>query len=89
MFFVLFIIIYISLVSAFTQKNKTYKMGLGVPVCKVLVPPNNFHTSYPINTKFWLHIVSYRNSPTPLILFLNFENCAREKFFKFIFSPFN
>ena len=38
--------------------------------------------------KFWLHrpIVSYRNSPTPLILFLNFENCAREKVLKLIFS---
>ena len=52
-------------------------------------PPNKFHTSYAIDTKFWLHIVSYRNSPTPLIPFINFENCAREKFLKFIFSPFN
>ena len=24
-------------------------------VCKILVPPNNFQTSYPIDTKFWLH----------------------------------
>ena len=44
-------------------------------------PPINFQTIYPIDTKFWLHTVSYRNSPTPLIPFLNFENCAREKFF--------
>ena len=48
-------------------------------------PPINFQTSYPIDTKFWLHIVSYRNSPTPLISFLNFENCARENFLNFIF----
>ena len=60
-----------------------------VCLCSILVPPNNFQTSYPIDTKFWLHIVSYRNSPTPLIPFLNFENCAREKFLKLIFSPFN
>ena len=79
----------------FLQKNKTYKIGLGVCVsvclcvCTILVPPNNFQTSYPIDTKFWLHIVSYRNSPMPLIPLLNFENCAWEKFLKFIFSPFN
>ena len=86
-----------SLVSAFSQKNMTYKTSLGVCVCvcvcvclcTILTPPNNFQTSYPIDTKFWLHIVSYRNSPSPLILFINFENCAREKFLKFIFSPFN
>ena len=56
-----------------------------VCVCTVLAPPNNFQTSYPIDTKFWLHIVSYRNSQTPLIPFPNFENCAREKFLKLIF----
>ena len=33
--------------------------------------------------------IGYRNSPTPLIPFLNFENYAQEKFLKFIFSPFN
>ena len=27
------------------------------------------------------NLVSYRNSPTPQISFLNFQNCAREKFF--------
>ena len=62
-----------------------------VSVCVSLYsfgPPNNFHTSYAIDTKCWLHIVSYQNSPTPLIPFLNFENCAREKFLKFILSPF-
>ena len=64
-------------------------MCVCVCLCKILVPPINFQTSYQIDTKFWLHIVSYRNSPTPLIPFLNFENCALEKFFKFIFSPFN
>ena len=60
-----------------------------VCLCKILVPPINFQTSYPIDTKFWLDIVSYRYSPTPLIPFLNFENCALEKFLKLIFSPFN
>ena len=86
---------FFSLVSVFSQKNKIYKIGLGVCVyvrvyvCKVLVPPNNFQTIYPIDTKFWLHTVSYRNSLTPLIQFLNFENCAREKYFNFISSPFN
>ena len=114
-------IVIFSLVSAFSQKNKTYKIRLGVcvsvcvsvcvcvcvcvsvcvclPVCVCLSvcvsvynfgpPSNNFQTIYPIATKFWLHIVSYRNSTTPLIPFLNFENCAREKFLKLIFSPFN
>ena len=47
-----------SLVSAFSQKNKTYNMGLCVCVCvclcKILVPTYNFQTSYPIDTKFWL-----------------------------------
>ena len=78
-----------SLVSAFSQKNKTYKMCVCLCVCACVCvcvcvcvclcvcvqfwsPPNNFHTSYAIDTKFWLHIVSYRNSPTPLIPFLNF-----------------
>ena len=63
-----------------------------VSVCMSVVsfgPPNNFQTSYPIDTKFRLHIVSYRNSPTVFIPFLNYENCAREKFLKIIFSPFN
>ena len=60
-----------------------------VCLCKILVPHNNFQSSHPIDTKFRLHIVSYRNSPTPLIPFLNFENCALEKFLKLIFSPFN
>ena len=114
-----------SLVSAFSQKNETYKIGLCVGVCvcvcvcvcvhpyawmcaracvcvcvhasvcvracawTVLIPPNNFQTSYPIKTKFWLHIVLYGNFRMPLIPFLNFENCAWEKFFKWIFSPFD
>ena len=79
-----------SLVS-FLKKKKTYKIGSWcVCVCvKFWSPPNNFQTSYPIDTKFQLHIVSCRNSRTPLIPFLNFEKCALEKFFKFIFSPFN
>ena len=51
-----------------------------VCLCTILVPPINFQTSYPIDTKFWLHIISYLNSPTPLMPFLNFENCARGKF---------
>ena len=50
-----------SLVSTFSQKNKTYKIGLGVCVpVRVCVcvcvqfwsPPNNFQTSYPTDTKF-------------------------------------
>ena len=48
-----------SLVSAFSQKNKTYKMGLRARVCVCVQfwsPPNNFHTSYAIDTKFWLHV---------------------------------
>ena len=72
-----------SLVSAFSQKNKTYdgppcvcvcvcvcvfvSVCVCVCLCTVLVPPNNFHISYAINTKFWLHIVSYRNSPTHIM----------------------
>ena len=88
---------FFSLVSFF--EKKTYKMGsrcVSVCVCVCVCvsvcvqfwsPPNNFQTSYPTDTKFWLHRVSYRNSPTPLISFLNFENCARENFLKFIFSP--
>ena len=79
-----------SLVSAFSQRNKTYKMGLRVCVCvQFWSPPHNNFQTYPIDTKFWLQIVSYRNSPTPLIPFLSFENSALEKFFKLIFSPFN
>ena len=80
-----------SLVS-FLKKKKTYKMGsrcvcvcVSVSVSNFGPPPINFQTSYPIDTKFWLHIVSYRNSPTPLISFLNFENCARENFFEIHF----
>ena len=64
-------------------------VSVSVCLCKILVPSNNFQTSYPIDMEFWLRILSYRNSPTALIPFLNFENCAREKFLKFIFSPFN
>ena len=74
-----------SLVSAFSQKSR-HKMALGVCLCKVFVFPYNFQTSDSIVTKFRLHIVTYRNSPTAFIPFLNFENCAREKFLKFIFS---
>ena len=59
--------------------------GLNLCTLYSLVSPNNFQTSYPINTKFWLHTVSYQISRTPLIPFLNFENFAREKFLKFIF----
>ena len=81
-----------SLVSAFSQKTRFIKQAsvcVCVCVCKILSTPNNFQTSYPIDTKFWLHIVSYRNSQTPLISFLNFENCAREELLKLIFSPLN
>ena len=64
-------------------------MCVHVCVCKILPPPQQRKSSYPNDTKFWLHIVSYRNSPTSVIPFLNFKNCAREKFLKFISSPFN
>ena len=30
-------------------------LSLSVCVCKILVHPNNFQTSYPTETKFWLH----------------------------------
>ena len=61
-------------------------VSMCVCVCvKFWFPQNNFQISYPIDTNFWLHIVSYRKSPTPLIAFLNFENCAREKFLNFVF----
>ena len=54
-----------------------------VCVCVEIWSTNNyFQTIYLIDTKFWLHLVSYRNSPTLLIPFLNFENRAREKIFK-------
>ena len=54
-------------------------------VCTILATPNNFQTTYPIDTKFWLHIVSYRNSPAQLIPFLNFEKCSRQKFLNSFF----
>ena len=61
-------------------------MCVCVCICvKFLSPPNNFQTSYPIEMKFWQHIVSYRNSRTSLIPFLNFQNWAREKFLKSFF----
>ena len=43
------------------RRKTRHKMGIGVcvSVCKILVSPNNFHTNYPIDTKFWLHTVSY------------------------------
>ena len=52
-----------------------------VCVCvKFWTPTKNFQTGYPIDTKFWLHIVSYRNSPTPLIPFPNFQNFPGRNF---------
>ena len=47
---------------------------------------------YLLVTWYWFlsdDIVSYQNSPTALIPFLNFENCAWDKILKLIFSPFN
>ena len=73
----------------FRRKTGLMKWASGCVCVKFCPPPNNFQTSYPIDTKFWLHIVSYRNSRTPLLPFLNFENCAREKLLKIIFSPFD
>ena len=50
---------------------------LSVGVCKSL------------DTTFGYVMVPDQNSQTALILFLNFQNCAREKVLKFIFfSPF-
>ena len=43
----------------FSQKIKTYKMGLGVCVCVSVEnfgPPNNLQTCYPIYTKFFPYI---------------------------------
>ena len=60
-------------------------MCVCVCVCEILVPPNNFQTSYPIDMKFWLHTVSHWNSPTTLILFCNFENSARKNILYLIF----
>ena len=65
-------------------------MGSGVCVCvyvcgKFWSPPNSFQTSYSIDTKFRLHIVSYRNSPTPLIPFLNFEKIVPGRIFWYSF----
>ena len=56
-----------------------------VCLCTVLVPPNNFHTTYAINTKFWLHVVSYRNSRTPLIPFLILKIVPRKIFLNSFF----
>ena len=78
----------------FRRKTRLIKWGsvcvcLCVSVCECVCvcvcvqfwsPPSNSHISYAIDTKFWLHIVSYRNSRTPLIPFLNFENCVRKNF---------
>ena len=73
---------YLVLFLHFRRKTRLIKWAsVCVSVYSFGPPPNNFHTSYAIDTKIWLHTVSYRNSPTPLIPFLNFENCAREKFF--------
>ena len=76
----------------FWKKNIKWAAGVCLCVCvcvKFWSPPNNFQTSYAIDTKFWPHIVSYRNSPMPLIPFLNFEKCVREKFLKFFFHLIN
>ena len=74
-----------SLVSAFSQKNKTYGVRCVCVCVKFWSHPNDFQTSYPIDTKFWLHIISYRNSPTPLIPFLNFEKMYLGEIFKIHF----
>ena len=85
----LYVLSFLVLFLHFRRKTRLIKWA-SVCVCvQFWSTPNNFHTSYAIDTKCWLHIVSYRNSLTPLIPFLNFENCARVKFLKFIFSPFN
>ena len=71
-----------SLVSAFSQKNKTYKMGLGVCVCvsvcvfvcvsvcvcvcTILVPPTNFQTSYPIDTTTYSIVPKISNAINPV-----------------------
>ena len=70
--------------------SRALSLSLSLSLCvKFWSPPNNFQTSYPIDRIFWLHIASYRNCRTPLNPFLNFENCAREKILKLIFSPFD
>ena len=94
----IFICICISLVSAFRRKTRLIKWA-SVCVCLCVCvsvysfgPPLTI--SIPVmrlirNVGDTYTVVSYRNSPTPLIPFLNFENCAREKLLKLIFSPFD
>ena len=60
-----------------------------VHVCKILVPHNNFQTSSLIITKYWLYMVSNRNTPTPQIQLLNFENIVHGRNFLNLFFPFN
>ena len=59
---------------------------MNVCVCvKFWSPTYNIKTRYPIDRKFWLYIASHRNSVMPYFPFLNFQNCAQEKFLKLIF----
>ena len=78
-----------SLVSAFSQKTKTYKKGLRaracVCVCVKFWSPLSISIPVIRLIQNFGHIqysrgLSYRISPTPLISFLHFENCVREKF---------
>ena len=43
-------------------------------------PPNNFQTSQPIDTKFRIHILSFRSSLMPLIRFLILKIVSRKNF---------
>ena len=66
----------------FRRKTRLIKWAsvcVCVCLCKVLVP------SYPIDPKFRLHIVSYRNSPTALIPFLIFKIVPRRNFLSTFF----
>ena len=62
---------------------------VSVCLCKMLISTNNFQTSYPNDTKFWLLIVSCRNSPTRLIRFLILKIVPGRNFWNWFLSPFN
>ena len=80
----------ISFVSAFFAEKQDLenRHRARMYVCK-MSPPNNFQSSYPIYTKFFLYIIPYQNFTTPQISCLSFQNCTRETFLKYIFSPFS
>ena len=81
---------FLVLLLPFRRKTRLIKWAsvCVVYVCEILISHNNFQISYLSDMKFWLHILSYCNSPMPLIIFFNFQNWGQEKFSELIFSPF-